>query len=293
MVTQDSLDLASLIDDDLLNMIDSSSQVLSFEEIDEIALTDAFPEYDNAKLMDDHGLNVGLPVPPCAVMVQPASPDSTQTLGPVSPEMIVMQPVSPGLSVESALSPYSSEPFTSDSDSLQSTTPEPFSMEPASPAQHCVVTCSPQPASLDPVELQVDSLFSLEFIASPVSLQVKEEIDDHLQLDDEGAEAPKKRGRKRKYPEGTAPPRRARAKKTKVYELGPLADEKEEKKRRNAINAKRHRDMQKGERDRLAQELQAVTAERDNLLKLVERLQQSEAQLQLRLANKERQNVLL
>lgn len=98
------------------------------------------------------------------------------------------------------------------------------------------------------------------------------------------ANAPKKRGQKQKYPESAATCR-IRPRKVKVSEMVTLWYEKAEKKRRNASDAKRHRDVQKKERDALAHQLKVVTAERDSLLKLMQQLMQSEAQLRLRLAS--------
>lgn len=93
-----------------------------------------------------------------------------------------------------------------------------------------------------------------------------------------------KYGRKRKCSAGAAT-RRICPKQSKVYEMFPLSDENVELRVKNAINAKRNRDRRKKELVSLAQELQAVTAQRDGLQKRVQQLMQAEAQLRLWLAS--------
>lgn len=304
MVTQDCIDLSSFMDKDFLhkidpNVVDQTNFVFSLEEIQQIA--ESFPKYDNSKLTETNGVSEGLPAPPCAVKVQPASPgpvtNSTQMLGfeSLSLDMTSLQPVSPGYSIESGLSPYFSEAFTSDCDYLQPIKTEPFAVQPVSPSQHYPMAYSPQAFCLEPLMLHTDPVLSVEPDMSHNSMQIKEEAVP-LESSDDTVNAPKKRGRKRKYPEGAAPSR-SRPKKTKVYEQGPLQDEEQEKKRKNAINAKKHRDMQKNERERLAWQVKEITAERDSLQtendslrKQLQQLQQSDAQLRMMLANKKHQN---
>nr|XP_053656839.1 uncharacterized protein LOC128705726 [Cherax quadricarinatus] len=61
-------------------------------------------------------------------------------------------------------------------------------------------------------------------------------------------EAPKKRGRKRKSQDEARPSRRRRPKKPKVYEIEtPFENEELERKRKNAQNAREHRDSAKAE----------------------------------------------
>ncbi|XP_068230223.1 uncharacterized protein [Palaemon carinicauda] len=87
----------------------------------------------------------------------------------------------------------------------------------------------------------------------------------------------RKRGRKPKSDSGANLPK---AKKPKVYEITqPFEDKEMERKRLNAVNAKRHRDMQKEARERDVRELQEVKNERDMLKKQVEELRKSEALL--------------
>lgn len=293
IVTQNTIDL-SFLDENLSLVIDGTDCVFSLEEIEKIAQAQTY----NTKLAENNGVGLGLPVSPRAVLVQPATPDalanSTQMLElePVSPEMIVLQPVSPRHSVES-LTLYSNEAL-SDGDVLPATTSELSSVQPASPDQYYVMPYSPEPSSLEAEVLHAALPTSVEAVMSP-SEQIKEE-DASGQLLDDTADVPKKRGRKRKYPEGAAPSS-CRPKKLKIYEMGPMQDAKAEKKRINAINAKHHRDKQKNERNTLAQKLHAVTAERDSLQqendslrKQVEQLKQNAAQMQLILTKKEHQN---
>ncbi|XP_064104811.1 uncharacterized protein LOC135214447 [Macrobrachium nipponense] len=88
-------------------------------------------------------------------------------------------------------------------------------------------------------------------------------------------ERKRKRGRKPKSEAGQNLPK---AKRPKVYEINqPFENKEQERKRLNAVNAKRHRDMQKAAREAMEHQLQEVKTERDMLKKQVEDLQQREA----------------
>ncbi|XP_064094904.1 uncharacterized protein LOC135207219 [Macrobrachium nipponense] len=86
--------------------------------------------------------------------------------------------------------------------------------------------------------------------------------------------------------------RRQRPKKPKKYEMTQeLHDPAEEKKRLNAINAKRNRDRKKDKLKELGEKVEAVTKERDALLKEVEELKRRERQLRELLLSKH--NIML
>ena len=299
---QDFLDL-SFLDENF---------VIDFDEI--ASDVGDIVDFDNMKLMENNNVSMDVPAPPCEV-VQPASPSiafiqeqpfspdmflmqpvsseilfesalspcSSQThssdpvyLQPANPDttfiqvqeqplsrgMFLMQAVSPGTSIESTLLPYSTQTHSPDPVYLQPGTPEPFLMQPASPDQHYV-------APLSPCVVQIK-----EEVA-PV--QIKEQ--PVLSFGDE-ADAPRKRGRKRKYPEGSVRPRDRSKKTIKVYQMAPLEDEIAERKRKNAVNAKLHREKQKNERDYLLLQLEQVISERDSFKKQLEELKQKLAKFQ-------------
>ena len=231
-------------------------------------------------LLED--VSVGVPAPPRAVVVQPVSPDTTFT--PVQeqalyPDMILMQPVSPRTSMESPLLPYSS----------QTLSPDPMYFQLANPNQQHVVSCPSHHSSTEPVLLP-----SVEPVLSPYVMQITEET-VHVQIKQQqvsqfnqdiaqnnqeltskvpnksgtsvasvhsfgdAADAPKKRGQKRKY-----------AKKTKMYEMAPLMDEEPEKRSKNAVTAKQYREKQKNERESLVHQVELLTAENYSLKKQLE-----------------------
>lgn len=86
---------------------------------------------------------------------------------------------------------------------------------------------------------------------------------------------PKKRGRKPKYPEG----RRPRSRKVKLYEMSAFDDPNRERRRLNAINARRHRALAKEKLEQSEKMLQKVTEERDSLRKEVEKYKKLEEAL--------------
>lgn len=95
---------------------------------------------------------------------------------------------------------------------------------------------------------------------------------------------PRKRGRKPKGEPG-APRRRNRPKKVKLYEMNQFEDNEKERRRKNAVNAKRHRNIAKDKMSKVENLLAAVTKERDFLKKEVEKLQRNEKSLLMKLSN--------
>lgn len=224
--------------------------------------------FDSSKLSEDNGLDTSSH--PASPLHMPSEFFLDHNTQPASPEFIVMQNAIPESLSHQALSPVadpeqtlSSVPFSSlylDLSQL-STSPKALTLTDTSnmmtPSPEALTTSSSSSCMLSP------------------SSMVKEEKEPVTQPP---VDAPKKRGRKRKYPVGMAPSC-SRPKMQKVYQLGPLDDEKEEKKRKNAVNAKKHRDAQKAEKQKLSQELEQTKAERDQLEKLVNQFKQREEQL--------------
>lgn len=95
----------------------------------------------------------------------------------------------------------------------------------------------------------------------------------------------RRRKRKSKNQDGikTPPPprRRRRPLKTKIYEMAPFEDPERERKRLNALNARRHRELQKMNREKLKEELDAITRDRDTLKEQLEKMMKREADLML------------
>ncbi|KAK3880518.1 hypothetical protein Pcinc_014983 [Petrolisthes cinctipes] len=79
---------------------------------------------------------------------------------------------------------------------------------------------------------------------------------------------PQRRGRKPQNTTGRVRKPR-RQPKTKVYAMGPFVEEEAERKRLNAVNAKRHRDMTKRKMADLESQLAEVTKERDYFQQIV------------------------
>ncbi len=218
---------------------------------------------------------------PNHTQVQPVSLEPQELIDagaqPFSTELLVMQPLSPE-QVNIKVQPASPQQLDQSQD-FSILGADSFLVSPSAVIQ-------PQPYS--PVSQQLDlsqEYFSHDdlvpspaetFVPSPSPVIKVEPSTSPLQQQ-HPADAPKKRGRKRKYPEGV--PRSRRVKKPKVYEMGELDDEEAEKKRKNAINAKRHRDMQKKEKEELSVALNQASAERDRLVDLVKQYKQREQQL--------------
>lgn len=219
--------------------------------------------FDSSKLSGDNGLDTRSQPPEFILnpYTQPASPEFL-VLENAIPDPFSQQPLSPAAVPQQALSP---EPFSSQylDPSQLSTSPEFLT---ASPASSYMLSPSPESLTASPAS---------SYMLSPSSVCQEEETDSAPQAI---VDAPKKRGRKRKYPEGMAPSRR-RPKTPKVYEMGPLDDDEKEKKRKNAVNAKKHREAQKAEKLQLSLELEQAKAERDQLVKVVNQFKQREEQL--------------
>lgn len=227
--------------------------------------------FDSSKLSgDNYGLDTSsqpaspLHMPP-EFFLNPYTP-------PASPEFLVLQNAIPESFSQQALSPaavpqqaLSPEPFSSLYLDLPQLSASPESLT-ASPASSYMLSPSPESLTASPAS---------SYMLSPSSVCQEEKTDPAFQP---AVDAPKRRGRKRKYPEGMAPSRR-RPKAPKVYEMGPLDDDEKEKKRKNAVNAKKHRDAQKAKKQQLSQELEQAKAERDELLKAVNQFKQREEQL--------------
>lgn len=253
---------------------------INFEEIAKLA--EDFPEHNNLKLMEDNGVSVSLPAAAVAEIAQPDGLYPNRQLTPrlqpkllplesASPDNCFLQPFPLETSGKSSKLINSIQSLTLDNNGLQPAAPESSSVQPVRLVQHYSVAACYQQQSI-PKSLALCSV-PQSSVGPPLSSCPVQHQEEAAPVKSTGNTdvALKKR----------------RARKTKVYEMDPLEDEKEEKKRLNAINAKKHRDKQKEERANLAKELQKVTAERDNLLQLVQQLKQSEAQLRQMLANQE------
>lgn len=306
--TVGTLKMAPMIRQDTLDFLDDILGV-NFDEITRLATS------DENFLGDDLLVGAG---PQPSVVVQPASPGVTPThetpIMPLGEDFVFdssklsgdngldtsSRPASPlHLSPEFFLNPYT-QPASPEFLVLENAIPEPFSQQALSPAADPQQALSPEPFSspyldLPQLSTSTESLtaspacsFMLppspesltaspasSYMLSPSSVCQEEEVDSAPQAT---VDAPKKRGRKRKYPEGMAPSRR-RPKAPKVYEMGPLDDDEEEKKRKNAVNAKKHRDAQKAEKQQLSRELEQAKVELDLLVKVVNQFKQREEQL--------------
>lgn len=142
---------------------------------------------------------------------------------------------------------------------------------------------SPMPSSVSsatsPGYESIDSSYSP--MSSPSSLE--ENITKVVSPADVfGEQAPpkRKRGRKPKSEKGNYAPPKPKARKRKIYEIDePLEDKEQERKRLNAVNAKRHRDLQKQAKEVLSEQLETVKVERDSLKREVEALRMKEVEL--------------
>ena len=262
------------------------------------------PDFDIIKLLENNNVSVDVAASPCTGVVQPASPDiafinvQEQLL---SPNMFLMQPVSSGTTMESELSSYSSQILSSD----------PVYFQPANPDLHYVVSCPSHHSSTESVVLPSVEPFLSQITEEAASVQIKQQQatqinQDNVQINQENAQmrqeitqikqelaprvpnisstsvasvqsfgdaanAPKKRGLKRKYPKKIA-------KKIKMYQMAPAMDEETEKKRKNAITAKEYRDKQKYKLESLLKHVKLLTAENNSLKKQLEEEKQSKEQ---------------
>ncbi|XP_050697701.1 uncharacterized protein LOC126986065 [Eriocheir sinensis] len=207
---------------------------------------------------------------------QTAAAISQQTL---SPAAISQQTLSPAAISQQTLSPAAI--------SQQTLSPAAISQQALSPAADPQQALDLEPCNIQQLDLPQLSASQTSLAASPASSCVMSSSSMWQQKQDEGValpaplqavDAPKKRGRKIKNPDGMALSRR-QSKRPKVYEMAPLPDEEMEKKRKNAVNAKRHRDMQKAKKQQLSEKLAQATAERDLLLMMVNKFKEREQQL--------------
>ncbi|XP_050698532.1 uncharacterized protein LOC126986424 [Eriocheir sinensis] len=250
--------------------------------------------FDPTKLSGDAGVGVS-PLP--AVVVQQASPKPqpqdyySLDIQPGSPEFLVLQPAVPDFFLQQTPSPVSSpqqatdiQPASPEFVVLQPAIPDPFLQQTLCPAANPQQTLSPEPSSTQQLDLSEHSVSFESLTVSPADSTLPspspswQEETVTSPAPQQAVDAPKKRGRKRKYPEGMAPSRR-RPKKPKVYEMGPLPDNELEKKRKNAVNAKKHRDAQKAARQELSNELTKAVAERDRLLEELNQCKEREEHL--------------
>ncbi len=261
--------------------------------------------FDSTKLSGDNGVGVGPQPASCLHQPQllPQEYFSSLDVQPASPEFLILQPAvsepfmqqTPSL-VSDPIHVANTKPASPEILFLQSTIPEPFSQQTLSPAAISQQALSPaanpqQALSCDPCSIQQLDLPQLSashtsLAASPASLcvmsssmwQQKQDEGVTLPAPQQAIDAPKKRGPKIKNASGMALSRR-QPNRPKVYEMGPLPDEEMEKKRKSAVNAKRHRDMQKAKKQQLCENLAQATAERDQLLMIVNRCKEREQQL--------------
>ncbi|XP_050697695.1 helicase SRCAP-like [Eriocheir sinensis] len=227
---------------------------------------------------------------------QTATAISQQTLSPaaisqqtLSPAAISQQTLSPAAISQQTLSPaaISQQTLSPAAISQQTLSPAAISQQALSPAADPQQALDLEPCNIQQLDLPQLSASQTSLAASPASSCVMSSSSMWQQKQDEGValpaplqavDAPKKRGRKIKNPNGMALSRR-QSKRPKVYEMAPLPDEEMEKKRKNAVNAKRHRDMQKAKKQQLSEKLAQATAERDLLLMMVNQFKEREQQL--------------
>ncbi len=280
----DTLNMAPMIRQDTAELIDEClgldlmqhNIALDFDEISNLATSEDM-HFDNTKLMEDNCVDVSqVPVTP-----QLAFPDALDSeffidadSQAASSDLFVMQPASLvsqpqfldyELSCDIGDQPSPSAEFVV----MQALNPESCNaqVQPAFPEHQYQ---SEESCCLTPTASPADS-----YVLTPSPMMQEEPASPNPQ---QPADAPKKRGRKRKYPEGMAPSRR-RPRKPKVYEMGPLPDQHLEKKRLNALNAKKHRDLQKQAKQELTIQLELAKSERDRLQLTVNQYKQREQQL--------------
>lgn len=262
--------------------------------------------YESTKLSGDN--DVGMGQHPASPLHQPQPQFVPQLeyyfsnldVQPASPEILILQPAvsEPLLQQTATLVPDPIQVADTKLASpeilfLGSTIPEPFSQQAlspvANPQPHPQQALGPESCSIQQLELSQGSADHTSLVASATSSCVLTPPSMWQQKQDEGVASPlpqeavntlKKQGCKIKNPKDKAL-RCRQPKRRKVYELQPLPDKEMEKKRRNAVNAKRHRDMQKEMKQQLSENLAQATAERDRLQMMVNHFKQREQQLLL------------
>lgn len=143
-------------------------------------------------------------------------------------------------------------------------------------------TASSEYSNADITTLTDPNLINFNFEVNqvePVATQILQQPEQVV----EEEKKPKKRGRKPKSENGLTIREQRRQKRVKVYEMPPLVDSEMEKKRKNALNAKRHRDLAKQRMLEAEATLEQVKRERDQLKMEVEQLKKSEFDLKLQL----------
>lgn len=264
----------AVFDDSLLTGTDMA---ISFDDI--ANLVEDYPEHDLSKLMgEDIGVSAGQPAALSAGMMQATSRDLAPTHQPThwQPQLLQPEDVSRETqhfplenSDESPMLPYS---MMHNLD-LQPVTPLPSSVVPVTSQHFAVAATSPQLFIPEAKVMQAAAPL-------PCPVQHQEEVAPAHSTTD-AAVTPRRRG-----------DRSSRPRKPKVYQMEPQEDKEAEKKRQNAVNAKKHRDMKKELVANLTKELERVTAERDKLQQQVQQLTQTEAQLRLLLANQQCQVIM-
>lgn len=258
--------------------------------------------FESTKLSGDN--DVGMGPHPASPLRQPQPqfvPElewyfSNLDVQPASPEILILQPAvsKPLLQQTASLVPdpiqaADTKPASPEILFLGSTIPEPFSQQAFSPVANPYPqqALGPESCSIQQLELSQGSADHTSLVASPTSSCVLTPQSMWQQKQDEGVALPlpqeavntlEKHGRKSKNPKDKALKCR-QPKRPKVYELQPLPDKEMERKRINAVNAKRHRDMQKEMKQQLSQNLAQATAERNRLQMMVNHFKQREQQL--------------
>lgn len=123
--------------------------------------------------------------------------------------------------------------------------------------------------------------FSLENFSG--TLQKEEQPQTATQAPVLNKPMPKKRGRKPKIKVDIPRPR-----KPKVYELEPLEDKESERRRKNAITARLHRNKTKKRLLEIQDEVEKVKKETEDLKKMLNKLQKTTAHLQKQLEEQQR-----
>ncbi|KAK3890269.1 hypothetical protein Pcinc_005800 [Petrolisthes cinctipes] len=188
---------------------------------------------------------------------------------PVSPQFMELSPVSPQ-TIQQPVSPQFVQPVSS---RLEKQLTSSQLVEEPVPLEFVEV---PLPIVFveQPATLQVAENSATQYqITVNTPMSVNDNVNNKMEV---VAQAnPQRRGRKPQNTTGRVRKPR-RQPRTKVYQMEPFVDEEAERKRLNAVNAKRHRDMTKKKMAHLESQLAEVTKERDDLQQLVAKLQQNE-----------------